>query len=195
MTLKKVFFWGSLIPAIVYIIWTCCVLGAVHNHSEEFYRKMLGGSVDVSALVLQLSLVANNPFLQKLIMYLSFLAVTTSAIGIGLGLVGALATYFNKLIEQNTQTQIPEKLLKVLPPILSVFPAYLIVLMIPNAFISILGFAGMILSLIAIILPIYLLMQVKKDLHYSELNNKLLVGSSFIIGVLIVICKIFNLLK
>jgi tyrosine-specific transport protein len=194
-TLKKVFFWGSLIPAIVYIIWTCSVLGAVHNHSQEFYQKMLNGSVDVSELVLQLSLVANNALVQKLIMYLSFLAVTTSAIGVGLGLVGTLATHFNELIKQNTHTQIPEKVLRLLPPILSVFPAYLIVLVIPNAFISILGFAGMILSLIAIILPIYLLMRVKQNLHYSELNNKFLVVLSFIIGILIVICEILNLLK
>ena len=196
VTLKKVFFWGSLIPAIVYIIWTCSVIGAVHTHSQIFYQKMVVGSIDVSALVAQLSLVAKNAFVQKLIMYLSFLAVTTSAIGIGLGLVGSLANNFKEwLIKRSIQAQISEKTLRVFTTIFSIVPAQFIVLVIPNAFISILGFAGMILSLIAIILPIYLFTLIKKDLHYSELKHKYLVRLSCMMGITIVICEILNLLQ
>jgi tyrosine-specific transport protein len=33
--LQKVFFWGSLIPAIVYIIWSCVILCAIYRVSKK----------------------------------------------------------------------------------------------------------------------------------------------------------------
>ncbi|AFC74992.1 tryptophan/tyrosine permease family protein [Rickettsia parkeri str. Tate's Hell] len=44
--------------------------------------------------------------------------------------------------------------------IVTILPVY-IVAVVPNAFIIILGFAGMILVIIAILLPVYLLYKVK----------------------------------
>jgi tyrosine-specific transport protein len=192
--LKKVFFWGSLIPTMIYIIWTCIVLGAIHTHTNAFYQKMLHSSIDVNILIIQLSLIADNIFIQKLIMYLSFLAVTTSAIGIALGLISSIGNYLDILFENQVDNILIKKILKIIPPILSILPAYLILLFIPSAFVSIIGFAGMILSIIAIILPIYLLMLVKKDFYYPILKNKLLVGLSFTIGIIIMMCEVSNLL-
>ncbi len=191
LILKRVFFWGSLIPAVVYIIWTSSVIATVHNHSEAFYQRMIIGSVDVSELITQLSLLADNHLVQKLIMWLSFLAITTSAIGVGLGLISSIT---NALNESNIQHRIIERQLKFLSPAIAVLPPYFTVILIPNAFISILGFAGMILSLIAIILPIYLLTLIKKDFYYSELKNKFLMHLSLMTGIAIIICGIFNML-
>ena len=179
-TLKTVFFWGSLIPAVIYIIWTSSVIGVIYNNSPEFYKKMAAGTVNVTDLVSELSLVANNHLMQELIMWLSFLAIVTSAIGVGLGLVGSI----QEIVKFN----------RILPPMLVVIPPLLIVWFVPNAFITILGFAGMILSLIAIIIPIYLLRFVKKDFFYSELKNKYLILISAVTGIVIVICGIVNLL-
>jgi tyrosine-specific transport protein len=179
-TLKIVFFWGSLLPAIVYIIWSATVIGTIHSNNSEFYKEMVSGGVSVSDLVSQLSLISKNSLIQELIMWLSFLAIVTSAIGVGLGLVGS--------IQEVTKVSN-----RILPPLLVVLPPLLIVWVIPNAFLKILGFAGMILSLIAIIIPIYLLTYVKKDFVYSELKNKYLIILSMATGILIVICGIFNL--
>ena len=59
--------------------------------------------------------------------------------------------------------------------LVTVIPAYLVVSFIPGAFIKALGFAGMILVVIALLLPIYLLYRSDdRDTFYSILKNKLL---------------------
>ncbi|KJV62375.1 tryptophan/tyrosine permease family protein [Rickettsia amblyommatis str. Ac/Pa] len=45
--------------------------------------------------------------------------------------------------------------------IVTILPAYIVAVVVPNAFITILGFAGMILVIIAILLPVYLLYKAK----------------------------------
>ncbi|BDU60741.1 hypothetical protein FLA4_11510 [Candidatus Rickettsia kotlanii] len=45
--------------------------------------------------------------------------------------------------------------------IVTILPAYIVAVVVPNAFIIILGFAGMILVIIAILLPVYLLYKAK----------------------------------
>ncbi|AAL03344.1 unknown [Rickettsia conorii str. Malish 7] len=45
--------------------------------------------------------------------------------------------------------------------IVTILPVYIVAVVVPNAFIIILGFAGMILVIIAILLPVYLLYKVK----------------------------------
>ena len=190
--LKKVFFWGSLIPAIIYIVWTSSVVGAIYNNSKEFYQQMILGSVNISQLITQLSLITNNPLIQTLVMWLSFLAIATSAIGVGLGLVDKIGSYIN---EQNIKTQAKNNQLRFLSAALTVFPPYFIAFLSPNAFTSILSFAGIILSLIAIILPIYLLSLVKKDFYYPHLKNKFLINLSLITGISIIICGMCHMFK
>ncbi len=59
--LKKAFFWGSLIPAIVYIIWTSSVLSVMSVHHPEFYAQMAVGNVEVGDLIQQLTTVTQWP--------------------------------------------------------------------------------------------------------------------------------------
>lgn len=180
--LKKVFFWGTLIPTVVYITWISVVLGAIYNHAPNFYNQMLRGYVTVGSLVTELSLIAKSKSVQLLTKWLAFLAIVTSAIGIGLGLVGTIAY-------QLRASSHSEKIRHWLAAVIAVLPPYIVVTLFPGAFISILGFAGMILSLIAIVLPVYLLTSVRNSaLHYNELANRPLLILSFCVGILIVVC-------
>ncbi|AFC71106.1 aromatic amino acid transport family protein [Rickettsia australis] len=45
--LKTAFLFGSLIPAIVYIIWTCSVLIVVNHNNPTFYQQMITSNVEV----------------------------------------------------------------------------------------------------------------------------------------------------
>lgn len=96
----------------------------------------------------------------KLSWVLSILAIVTSGIGVGLGLVHTLETYLKS---------------RSMSALVTVIPAYLVVSFIPGAFIKALGLAGMILVVIALLLPIYLLYRSDdRDTFYSILKNKLL---------------------
>ena len=148
--LKIVFFWGSFIPAIIYIIWTCSILSIVHQDSYAFYQQMVNGKVEIGDLIKELSFIAKWPFVQALVWWISLLAIVTSVLGVGMGLCDSIK---NMLLGRIKSLN----LLNILSAILTILPAYILAILIPNAFIAVLGFAGMILVVIAILLPIYLL--------------------------------------
>jgi tyrosine-specific transport protein len=187
--LNRVFLFGSLIPVFVYSIWTASVLGAIYENAPDFYSKMSSTNVSVGELVMQLSTIAKVEFIQLMIWWISILAIVTSILGVGLGVVSTVSSQIERFV-QNPQLN------KILSISGTLLPPYLIVVAIPDAFISVLGLAGMILSVIAIILPIYLLNIIKeRRFFYQILKNKLLVGISLGVGILIIFCELLNILK
>jgi tyrosine-specific transport protein len=184
--LKKVFLWGSCIPTIVYMIWTVGILGVLSKDSPEFYQNMLAGEIEVGDLIQELSNIAKWQSVQILIWWISLLAIVTSLLGVGISLRDVLKTVIPKKIEGNNTRNI-------VSAFLAVVPSYFIAMLVPNAFISVLGFAGIILVVIAIFLPIYLLSKIK-DRPYKciELNSSL-IGLSAIAGCIVVISKLLTL--
>jgi tyrosine-specific transport protein len=185
--LKKAFLWGSFIPAIVYIIWTCSVISVVHYHDPHFYQHMIMGKAEIGDLIQTLCGVAQWQCVQLLVWWISLLAIITSIIGVGIGLCDALRGLLSKIIRNSLACRIVAVVMTVLPP-------YLVAILVPNAFIVVLGFAGMILAVIAILLPAYLLRQARiQKLHYSELNRKWLTQFSVVAAFIIIGCEIFNI--
>ena len=187
MVLKKAFFWGSAIPAIVYITWTCSILGTIYNHNPEFYSQMLDGKAEVGDLVYHLSAITERQSLQLLIWCVSLLAIGTSVIGVGRGLYDTLSLYLKSKISN-------KKMLSFGASLLTILPAYLVATLVPHAFIQVLGFAGMILAIIAIILPIFLFKCIKsKKLYYGELSNNYWIYLSLLAGVSIILAQAANI--
>jgi tyrosine-specific transport protein len=185
--LKQVFFWGSLIPALVYVIWTCTALFFVHINDNDFYQKIILGQVDVGEFVAKLSAISQWSITNYLIFYLSFLAVTTSFIGVGIGLFDSIDHKIQGICKSNFVK-------KNLSALLTVIPAYLVAYLIPNAFIKVLGFAGMILAVIAIILPCYLLFKANfKNLYYKESGNKILLLLCILLAFVVIFSELYNL--
>lgn len=186
--LKKTFFWGSVIPAIVYILWTCSILSVLYHHNPAFYAQMADGKAEVGELIEALSNVAQWHSVQILVWWISLLAIATSVLGVGVGLCDSL--------KKMMQDRIPQaNLSNILASLLTILPAYLAVIWIPNAFIAVLGFAGMILAVIAIILPTWLFWQIKPiKLHFEELKLKWLIGLSFAAAIAVIACEMWNML-
>lgn len=180
--LKKAFFLGSLIPAIVYILWTCSILSVIYHENASFYALMESGNAEVGELIQALSEIAKWPAIQLLIWWISSLAIATSVIGVGIGL------------HESIKGMLPKAGSNLLASILTILPAYLVVIFVPNAFISFLGFAGMVLAIIAILLPVYLFTTNEwKTLNYPELRFKSPLWISAIIGVAIILFELYNM--
>jgi len=185
--LKQVFFWGSLTPAIVYILWTCSVLSVVYHENPPFYEQMTQGKVEVGALIQVLSSIAKWHSVQLLVWSISLLAILTSVIGVGIGLFDSLKGMLPRTITQKT-------IRNILATVLTIGPAYLTVLYIPNAFITVLGFAGMILAVIAVILPTYLFWKIKSlDLYYGELKKNGWVIFCLCAAIGVIVCELYNI--
>ncbi len=187
--LRKAFFWGSLIPALIYLLWNTVILSAIYQNNSSFYHVMLTQKIEVGDLVSVLSKIATIPFVQTLIWILSLLAIVTSVLGVGAGVRDSMKSMLMSKKENKYA-------LNFVSAFITIFPAYVLAILIPNAFIKILGFAGMILVVIAILLPVYLLCKANPiKLYYSVLKSKLLLTTSIIIGILIILCEAFNMLN
>ncbi len=186
--LKQAFLWGSLIAAIVYLIWTCSILSVVYQDHPQFYEQMVAGKAEVGGLIQVLSSIAKWQSVQLLVWWISLLAIATSVLGVGVGLCDSLKGMMSKRVSHSG-------LCNIFASIVTVLPAYLVVMYVPNAFIAILGFAGMILAVIAILLPTYLFWQIKtEDLYYPELKRKLLIWLSVGVAIAVIVCELFNML-
>lgn len=186
--LKQAFFWGSLIPAIVYIIWTSSVLSVVYHDNPTFYQQMATGKVEVGELIHVLSGVAKGHSVQLLVWSISLLAIATSVLGVGVGLCDALEVMLTEKVSHIS-------LKNLIASLITMIPAYLVVMFVPNAFIAVLGFAGMILTVIAVLLPAYLLRQLHTDtFYYPELKRKFLIGLSVAFAMGVIVCEVYNML-
>jgi tyrosine-specific transport protein len=188
--LKQAFFWGSFIPTIVYVIWSSSVLTTLHTNAPAFYRDMAQGLVsDPGKLTLALSRIAQLPSIQILIWAITLLAIITSVIGVSVGLYDSINAMLQRSISQSS-------LRSLLAACITILPASIVILYIPDIFLSALAFAGMILVIIAILLPIYLLAQAQpQKLFYKELHCKPLLGLSVIAGLIIMGSELINMVS
>jgi tyrosine-specific transport protein len=186
--LKQAFFWGSLIPAIVYIIWTSSILSVVYHDNPTFYTQMATGEVEVGELIQVLSNIAKGQSVQLLVWSISLLAIATSVLGVGVGLCDSLKKMMSETVADT-------RLRSLTASVVTVLPAYLVVIFVPNAFIAVLGFAGMILTVIAILLPVYLLSNIRTEkFYYPELSWKWMIRLSTGVALAVIICELFNML-
>lgn len=186
--LKGAFFWGSLIPAFVYILWTSSVLSVIFHENPMFYDQIVTGKVDVGDLIGELGRIAQWPGIQQLVWWTSLLAIVTSVLGVGVGLCDALKKMLVPLVGGKWAPSL-------LATGVTLLPAYVVAVLVPNAFISVLGFAGMILVVIAIFLPLYLLKKGQfKALNYPILSKSTLLILYIIVGLVILMCEIMNMI-
>jgi tyrosine-specific transport protein len=184
--LRSVFFWGSFIPALVYILWTGSVLTVLHGNNPEFYQQMIKGKAGVGDLINELSTLATGQSVQSLVWYISLLAIATSILGVGVGLCDSIKSMLANRISHSF-------IRRGVASVATVVPACGAAVWVPNAFITILGFAGMILVVIAIMQPLYLLQKIKVPvLYYPVLKKKWLLAGAGIVGAVIISCEIIK---
>ncbi len=190
ISIKRAFWWGSLIPVGVYVTWTLATLGTLTTYQPDLFQKVVSESVDVGEFVQMLSTTTTWNQLQSLVWGVSFFAIITSAFGVALGLVDL----WKKLLP----LPLTGWSRKMIAALITVLPPFSSALLTPGAFIKALGFAGMILVVIAIILPTYLIYksdQDKPSSPYALTNNHLVRLSCLAFALGLVGCELFNMVK
>ncbi|MDR2766543.1 MAG: hypothetical protein LBB63_03745 [Holosporaceae bacterium] len=187
--LKRSCLWGSVIPAIVYLSWTFCVMAIVFNHQPELFTRMTRSGVDVGELITALGAAADAVFVKRAVVVISTLAIVTSVVGVGVALVEDLEMAFDRW-------EIPlvrGRRRRVLASLLAVMPSVFVAIVVPEAFIKTLGFAGMILAVLAIFLPSFLLLKIAKPLKIEILSRRSIVCATVAVGVLLVVCEMVSI--
>lgn len=180
--IKKAYFYGSIIPMLVYILWTFVSLSIIYNNNIIFYNSIVNSNVEVGDFIEELSKCLHFSELQIVIYIISIFTIFTSIVGVGLGIKNSFTNVFkNKGIKNHN----------ILSSLITIVPPYMVSVFIPNAFIKILNYAGIILVIIAILLPIYLYFKAKIDKPYIKILNKYSLILCSMVGVLMVILSLF----
>ncbi|MDR0631251.1 MAG: hypothetical protein LBF66_01620 [Holosporales bacterium] len=187
--IKSACLWGSIIPALIYSLWVIGVFALIFSTQPVLFEKMATQGIDIDELIKALGLISNASFIKATVLAISILAIGTSIVGVGLALVEDL-----ELSLESSKFKLNKNGNRAVSAALSVVPALLVALLVPNAFVGVLSFAGMILSVIAIFLPTFLLFKINKPLEFSILKRKELIGACVVFGGLIVLCELGGLL-
>ena len=173
--ISRAFIIGIVIPAIVYIVWIYCVFENIATRDMLFFEKLQNHQVAVGELIKFLCVSSDSVFMEITFKVLSLFAIATSAIGCGLGL------------QKSLQEMMHEKpYSRVIASMIICFVPILFGIIIPNAFINVLSFGGMIATVFVIFIPYYLLRAGGKSDHEKGNNHCLA------FGVVIVLCELIR---
>lgn len=186
--LRKSVFFGGLIPTLVYILWSSSSLSVVFKANSDFFAQMVAGNISVGDFVKELANASSMPNFQILVWWMSIMSILTSYLGVSLGLAESINLSLKNHMREGTLLKF---LRKPIAAILTIIPAYIVSAMYPDAFIKILGFAGVLFVIIGISLPTYLLFKDgMQKLYFKELKQIPLI-ISFIAGLVIMAAEIF----
>jgi len=173
-SLRLSFLMGSFIPVIVYSLWTGVALSVISKTNGNFFVKITQGNVEVGALIRELANVSRFSGFHILTWSMAIFAILTSIFGVGIGLTESI----------RASLKISHSVVRNLSAAgLTILPAYLLAAVIPNAFTKILGFAGAILVVIAILLPAYLFIHARFEKVYLRELKKWIIVICSIIGI------------
>jgi amino acid permease len=150
---KKSFLVGISIVAVVYVSWICVILSSIHSCEPAFYAQILEGKANSGDLINAICKISESSMTPILLKVVSLLAIATSALGIAIGITVSLKEIFRKNVL-----------------FLTVLIPTVITLMVPNAFMNILSFGGIIATIFVVFMPIYLHSLVHKEQKYNPLH-------------------------
>lgn len=178
--LRLVILLGSLFPLIIYLLWQLVTLGILPASQASAMAQ-----TDVAQFVHALNAFTNNPSLGVMISLFTFLAITTSFLGVAIGLFDSLA----ETLSLPTVTQFER--LKV--SLVTFLPPMFFALFYNDGFIIALGYAAVALSILAVLIPTAVALKWRSRQlasFYQVAGGKFSLLLAFIAGLLIIIFKV-----
>ena len=176
--IKKAYFYGSIIPMFVYILWSCGSLSIIYNNNIDFYNSIINNKIEVGDFIQEISRCLHFSELQMVIYIISIFTIFTSIVGIGLGIKNSFTNIFKSKGMKNYN---------ILSSLITIIPPYIVSVFIPNAFMKILNFGGIFLIILSVLLPIYLYFKAIIEKPYIKILNKYALILCSIIGLIIVV--------
>ena len=186
--IEKCLIYGTGFALVCYIIWIILTQGTI---SREEFKMVIAEGGNVGTLVNAASGSLSNIFVTRALDMFAFMALTTSFLGVGLGLFDYIADLLN--IDDSPKGRTLTAFITFTPPMIGgVF--------FPNGFISAIAWAGFFCAIWAVIIPSLMLIKVRKEKGagiYTAYKNTSLSYVLIAYGVIAATCHIlsvFNLL-
>ncbi|WP_158962702.1 aromatic amino acid transport family protein [Myroides fluvii] len=177
--LKWVFFIGSIIPLLLYLIWELTILG---NIESSVFSAILQNNAGLEGLLLSIREINSSPFIKVAFTIFAAAAILTSFWGVAL----ALNDYIKDLAKDRPKIKHNASAF-----ILTFLPPILFALFYPDGFVIALGYASISLVVLALIIPMLMLQKAKKIAgEKTSLFQYIIYGFLWILSILIVVLQI-----
>lgn len=153
--LRWVFITGSAIPLVAYIFWQLATLGAI---DQSAFSALLASHAGLNGLLQAIRQIVASPHVELAVHLFADLALATSFLGVSLGLFDYLADLCKR--NANVTGRLQSGLMTFLPPLL-------FALFYPQGFVLALGYAGVALAVLALIVPALLVWRSRQQHNAS----------------------------
>ncbi len=178
--LRRVFITGSAIPLVAYIFWQMATLGAIDSAT---FSALLANHSGLNGLLQAVREVVASPHVELAVHLFADLALATSFLGVSLGLFDYLSDLFRR--NRNTSGRIQSGIMTFAPPL--VFALFY-----PQGFVMALGYAGVALAILALIIPSLLVWKSRQQHRvagYRVTGGTPLLALIFLSGIGIIIIQ------
>ncbi|HEY4435513.1 MAG TPA: tyrosine transporter TyrP [Lelliottia sp.] len=178
--LRRVFIIGSAIPLIAYIFWQLVTLGSIGSST---FMGLMADHSGLNGFLQALREVVASPHVELAVHLFADLALATSFLGVALGLFDYLADLFQR--NRSVGGRIQTGLITFLPPLA-------FALFYPRGFVMALGYAGVALAVLALLLPSLLAWKCRQqhpDSGYRVWGGKPLLGLVFVCGIGVILVQ------
>lgn len=179
--LRRVIVIGSLAPLFIYILWQTVTLGVLPPVGTENLEEQ-----NLTSFIHRLNEVTQSSTIGYFSNIFAFFGVSTSFLGVAIGLFDYLAENLKKQHTANHRFQ--TALFTFVPPLF-------FALFYPNGFIMALGYAAIALSILAILLPSAVAYKLRKaggDTPYKVIGGNIMLSLVFLCGVGIIVIELFK---
>jgi len=150
--IRKSIFYGTLIPFILFTMWFVVTLGVIPMTGLHSFETISQAGNDLSTFIKTLNHYMRFPFLEIIIHAFTFLAITTSFLGVAIGLFDYFMEFF--LHQNKMKNRLAAICLTFIIPLF-------FALFYPQGFVLALGYAGIALAMLAVIMPIMISFKLK----------------------------------
>jgi aromatic amino acid transport protein len=188
--LKKVIIIGASVPLIFYLLWmfvTLTIVPLVGQYSFESISTNNHASLE--GLMYNLYHLIQSKWVNIIVNVFSDIAMTTSFLGVTLGLFDFLADHFKRL--NTTFGRLQTAVLTFIPPLL--FACFY-----PNGFIMALRYVAIFVAILEVILPALMVWFLRRQPErfkspYRVWGNNVVLGFVILCGFLLITIQFFNL--
>ncbi len=183
-SLRRVFILGSTIPLVLYLLWEIVTLGILPLHGTLSFSHIAAQDGNVAHFINALDSIVNNRWIHGSMHFFTDVAITTSFLGVTLGLFDFFADVLNA--QQRSR--------RLLCAIITFLPPLLFAILSPNAFIAALGYAAIPLAFLAIILPAVMVWRIRHSENHSQyrvIGGPFGLGIAFLLGAMIIAIQLY----
>lgn len=186
--LRRIFMIGSALPLLLYLLWEMVTLGILPQRGAQSFATVIQHNSSLEAFIHMLSTLIHKKYLNYGINFFTDIAMTTSFLGVTLGLFDFFADIFKA--KQETFKRLGVAFITFIPPLG-------FALFYPKGFILALGYAAIPLALLAILLPALMTWRMRSHSHerypYKVVGGKVGLIVMLLFGIAVIVLQFLSM--